>query len=165
MERILYAYEYVRQPFDAIVELLSDTPEKLFQSATDSAHGQAGTLVEHLHVDVSGFDLGRDVTIEIDDREPLGMHTVKFPLRWHAAESAGLFPEMSGQLEVAAMSFSAPLCQVTFSGHYRPPFGGLGVLADAGLGRRVADAAVHQFVKDICARIEREIAGVEQAVR
>lgn len=157
MERSLYAYRYVDRHFDEIVQLLTDQPELVLQPATEAAQREVGTFVGHLHFDVKGFEVGRDVVIDLGQRQPMGKHTVSFPVTWQATDAAALFPAMSGHLEVAAMSFHPPISQVTFTGRYQPPFGPLGALGDVSIGRRIADAAAHHFVQDLVQRVEEQL--------
>jgi hypothetical protein len=69
-----------------------------------------------------------------------------------------LFPEMTAELEIAALSVDDPLSQVSLIGTYVPPVGVVGAVGDRmGALHRLADAAVHRLVKDICARLEDEL--------
>ncbi|MFT5223958.1 MAG: acyl-CoA reductase-like NAD-dependent aldehyde dehydrogenase [Glaciecola sp.] len=158
MERSLYSYRYVKHPFDEIVEQLETAPDSVMQAATDTAADDVRRFVSHLHVDLQGFEIGRDIVVEVGRRVPMGVHTVVFPVTWTASTGEAIFPAMTGNVEVAAMSFAQPLTQLTFSGRYRPPLGPIGALADVAVGRRVAEAAVHHFLEDLVARLDRQLA-------
>lgn len=158
MERNLYTYAYVRQPFDEIARLLAEVPATILQPATDRAAGEARTLQSELVVELGSFEVGRDITIEVGELKPLSMLAVALPLRWRATSREGLFPQMEATLELQAMSLRAPLTQVTLIGSYRPPLGVVGAAGDALLGKRVAEAAVHRFVEDVADRIETAMA-------
>lgn len=157
MERNLYTYAYVRQPFDEVARLLAEDPAAILQPATERAAAEARTLRSELIVDLGTFEVGRDITIEVGEFEPLSMLAVSLPLRWRAATHEGLFPQMEATLELQAMSLRAPLTQLTLFGSYRPPLGLLGAAGDALFGKRVAEAAVHRFVDDVADRIELEM--------
>jgi hypothetical protein len=47
--------------------------------------------------------------------------------------------------------------QMEIEGAYRPPLGAVGNVADAAVGHRVAEAAVHRFLDDVVEQIRREL--------
>ncbi|MDX1622145.1 MAG: hypothetical protein R3320_14205 [Nitriliruptorales bacterium] len=154
MQRNLYTYTYVRRPFDDVARLLAEDPSRILQPATERAAGEARTLRSELSVELGRFEVGRDITIEVGEFEPLSMLAVALPLRWEAETAEALFPSMEATLELQALSLRSPLTQLTLIGSYEPPLGLLGAAGDALLGKRVAEAAVHRFVCDVADRIE-----------
>lgn len=157
MERTLYAYTYVRQPFDEVARLLAEDPETFLQAATDEAASHAREFESELRVALGRFDVGREITIEVGEFRPSAMQAVSLPLRWSAAEHESLFPSMQAVLELQALSLRMPLTQIALIGTYRPPFGLLGAAGDAVLGKRVAEAAMHRFVTDVAERVNRRM--------
>jgi hypothetical protein len=163
VKRQLYLFEYVNAAFDDIVQVLAEQGPALFQEATDSAVDRADKVRTELVVDLGAFEVGRDVMIDVGVFEPVEVTRAKIHLRWCAAQSKALFPSLSADLEVAALSFHPPLTQVTIAGHYDPPMGLLGAAGDAMFGHRLAEAALHRFLDMTVDRLEKEAALVEHA--
>lgn len=158
MDRPLYHYEYVDEPFDDIIALLADRAADVLQPATDAAAEHAREVVTTLHVPIGRFEIGRDVRIEVGDFVPQQVRSGYVPISWRAEQSAAMFPSVRAELEVAALSLDPPVTQVSLVGSYEPPFGPVGVAADDLLGHRVAEATVHRFVADVVRRIRQELA-------
>lgn len=154
MRRPLYAYEYAEVRYDDAVALLAEHAPLLLQEATDATVAHTDEIVARLSVDAGGFEVGRDVVIELGAFEPVEMIRGRMPLSWRAARRPALFPSMSGALEVASLSTRPPLVQVTVLGDYTPPLGVLGSVADSAVGHRVAEAATHRLVHEIVSRLE-----------
>lgn len=157
MERQLYHYQYVDRPYEAIVDVLENKPSSILEPATDVAVKRADAVAAIVHVEISGFDVGREVELTVGEWQDMTEHVGKLPITWEAAENEALFPAMEGQLEIAAMSAHPPLCQLTFVGHYRPPAGWLGAAADTMFGHRVAEAAIKHFVDHAVEALEEQI--------
>jgi len=155
VERQLHCYAYVEAPFDLVARLLAEDATAVLQEATDDAAEQAGTLSRTLSVEVGGFEVGRDVSIEVGEFEPRGITRSVVPLRWHAEKGRLLFPELAADMEVAALALDPPLTQLTVSGSYEPPLGVLGAGADRLLLHRLAEATVHRFTHDVADRLRR----------
>lgn len=149
MERTLHCYAYVDAPFDLLSRLLAEDPVAVLQHATDDAVEQAGQLSRRLRVEVGGFEVGRDVTIEVGPFEPREVTRSLVPLRWRAERGRLLFPELRADLELSAVVVDPPLTQVTLRGSYEPPLGLLGAGADRMLLYRLAEATVHRFTHDV----------------
>lgn len=158
MERHLYNYTYLAEPFERIVGILEAEAADVLAEATSAAVAQANVLVGTMEARLGAFTIGRDVRIDVGPWQPLGARTIKLPLRWRAAEHPAIFPAMVGQLEVTALSSHPAMTQVTFVGHYRPPVGLIGALGDALIGHRIAEASVHWFLEAVCAGLTAQIA-------
>jgi hypothetical protein len=126
VERTLHVYAYVEAPFDEVSHLLASDAVGVLQRATDESAEQASTLSRKLRVAVGGFEVSNDVRIELGEFEPRAVTRSVVPLRWHAEKGRLLFPELSAELEVAAIVFDPPLTQLTVTGTYEPPLGLLG---------------------------------------
>jgi hypothetical protein len=63
--------------------------------------------------------------------------------------------------ELAVYPLTATETQLDLSGNYDPPFGALGSVIDAVLMHRIAEASVHQFIKDIAVYLRAELAKPE----
>lgn len=155
MERSLYCYAYVEAPFDLVTRLLAENAAAVLQGATEDAAEQAGTLSRTLRVEVGGFHVGREVRIEVGPFEPRGIMRSVVPLNWHAERGRLLFPELSAELEVAAVMMDPPLTQISLTGNYEPPLGALGAGADRLVLHRLAEATIHRFTHDVTDRVRR----------
>lgn len=159
--RMLYLYEYVNASFDDVSQVLAERGAALFQDATDAAVERAGSVRADLVVDLGGFEVGRDVVIEVGDFDPVEAMRSKVHLRWTASEHAGLFPALEAEFEVAALSLRPPLTQVTLLGSYKPPGGPIGAAADAMFGHRIAEAAMHRFLHKAVERLDELASRIE----
>lgn len=158
MSHPIYVYCYAKVSFDDAVALLEGDPRSLLQDATEVSVDRADTVLSMLHTHVGQFDVGRDVTIELGTFRPAELTRSLVPIRWKADKGHLWFPTMDATLEIAALSVSPPLVQVTLAGSYTPPLGPLGAVVDAIVAHRVAEAATHTFVNEVADRLER-IAG------
>lgn len=154
MDRPLYAYDQVAVPYEDAIELLASDATSILQDATDATVRHAHEVTTRVRVPVAGFEVGRDITIDVGDFEPVEILRVRVPITWHATKHASLFPSLQAYLELSALSIQPPRTQVTLVGAYVPPMGWVGVAGDAAAGHKVAEATVSRFVADVCRRIE-----------
>lgn len=159
-ERNLYLYEYGDVAFDDVAEILAESLRAVLQEATDAAADHARAVHRGLMVELAGFEVGREVTIEIGQFVPAEIRRVTVGLSWHASSASALFPSMRATLEVSALSFHPPRTQISLVASYEPPLGLLGAAGDLMWGHRVAESAVHRFLDDVVRRIE-ELAAVQ----
>ena len=153
MDRPLYAYEYARAAYEDVVAVLRADAATLLQDATSASQEHADEVVTRLRVPVGGFELGRDVRIHVGDFETPEPLRTRVGLSWQATDVAGLFPAVDASLEVAALSEHPPRTQITLVGTYEPPLGIVGAAVDRALLHRVAESAVHTFVREVTARL------------
>lgn len=154
MTRPLYAYAYAKVDFDDAIAMLAEDPEGLLQSATETSMAHADEVVSNLHVEIGGFDLGRDVVVHLGSFDPVEQLRAVLPLHWKAASGHVLFPTVDATLEVTALSLRPPMVQVTLAGSYEPPLGPLGRALDRTVVHRLAEAVIHRFVHDVTDRLE-----------
>jgi hypothetical protein len=156
MPKPIRCYDYVNQPYDQVCEALRAKSNAVFHSATKSAETRGGEVAAGLHVKIAGFDVTKDVDIninyytEVESRTGKKM-TVEF--EWKAAEASGLFPAMTAQLDVYPITKTET--QLDFHGQYEPPLGIMGKAIDAVVGHRIAEASVHQFVSEVAAYLRK----------
>jgi hypothetical protein len=155
--RPLHCYAYIEARFDQLSRLLAEDAERIFQHATNESAEQAGTLSRTLKTDVGGFEVGREVSIEVGEFEPRGLMRSVVPLRWHAESGRLLFPELAAELEIAAVLLDPPLSQITINGSYSPPLGLLGAGADRLVLHRLAEATMHRFVHEVTDELRRMV--------
>lgn len=164
MDRHLFLYEYVDLSFDDVVRVLAEDPSAVLQEATDAAAEHARAVHRDLVVDLAGFEVGREVVIEVDEFQPAELRRATVELRWHASTASAMFPSLRAILEVCALSFRPPRTQISLVVTYRPPLGPLGAAGDLVWGHRVAESAVHRFLHDVVSRVEELVAAQDQPV-
>ncbi len=154
MAATLYAYADADVAFDDAIEVLTTRPEQLLQEATDASAAHGDAVTGELVVDLGGFQLARDVAIQVGTPRPVEVLRSVLPLRWRAAEGHVLFPAAEANLELSALSLHPPRVQVTVSGTYDPPLGIVGELLDRAIAHRIAAAVVQRFVDEVALRLE-----------
>jgi hypothetical protein len=165
MVSTLYAYADADVAFDDAIEVLTTQPGRLLQAATDVSAAHGDQVTGELAVDVGGFQLARDVAIQVGTPRPIEVLRSVLPLRWRAAEGHVLFPTAEANLEVSALSLHPPRVQVTVSGTYDPPLGIAGELLDRTVAHRVADAVAQRFVDEVVRRLEAVVAATDLTSR
>lgn len=93
----------------------------------------------------SGF-LTRTVEIRLGVVHERGSTTV-VPISWASAAHKGLFPVLTGDLEITPLGADA--CRVGLSASYRTPFGQLGRGLDRAVLHHVAQSTVRSFLDTI----------------
>jgi hypothetical protein len=160
MERALHCYAYVEAPWDQVSRLLAEDSRSVLQHATIDAADQAEEMTRTLKLEVGGFTVSKEVTIEVGTFVPRDLTRSVVPLRWHAERGRLLFPELAADLEVASVSLDPPLTQLTVVGSYEPPLGLLGAGADRFMLHRLAEATIHRFIHEVADELRRLIAAL-----
>ena len=150
--REIHCYEYVNHPYERVREELTTDAPAVFRSATNVAASRARSVASGLRIDLGGIALEAEINISvsnIDQKPAAGMSAPETRLRlvWEAAKSPRLFPLMDAELAIYPLT--ATETQLDFLGRYEPPLGALGKAINAIAGHRIAEATVHQFVKDV----------------
>ena len=140
----------------------------LFRAATAAASTRAESVAVGLRVDVGGMAIGTDIAITVDGVHQEETHgpasrVTRVDVHWQAANHPAWFPTMTASLSLYPLS--ADETQVDLDGHYEPPGGLLGAGADALVGHRIAEASVHQLVREIAYRLRAELAPAGDAAR
>jgi hypothetical protein len=130
----------------------------VFRSATQAAASRTHSVAAALHVDIAGLKIVKDVDIAVSDTvEDTGSTPrTRLMIEWAAASSPGLFPLMHAELAIYPLT--ATETQLDFSGEYEPPMGWLGSAVDAVAGRKIAEASVHRFVKQVAEYLRSALA-------
>jgi hypothetical protein len=157
MSRELNSYAYVNVRFDTVSRLLAENAQAVLQHATDDSAVEADTLSRTLRVNVGGFEVSKDVEVEVGEFQPTQITGSVVPLRWRAESGRLLFPTLTAELHVRAVSLDPPVTQVLVTGSYDPPMGVVGAGADWLLLHRLAEATIHRFTSDVAAQL-RELA-------
>ena len=141
----MFARYFIELPMDAsaIAAAIAEDPETLLQPIAKNATRRGDRLL----ADVGFGDtlrVERSVAIVLRPAVRTTSKTI-IPFSWHATgTTAGLFPTMEGDLEVAALS--AALTQLAISARYSPPLGVVGRMLDRAVLHRVAEATVKDFL-------------------
>lgn len=134
-----------------MVRALAD--HSIFRASSDAAVRESNRFRDSLKVRIAGIELDREVEIELGEPQTRE-YGVVIPVRWKAADAAGLFPSIEAVIEVSPLDDDLPLTQLSLIGEYKPPLGVVGTIGNAILGHRLAEAAVRSFVTELARRIE-----------
>ncbi len=161
MSKAIRVYDYVNHPYEEVRRLLSSDASAVFRKATKVAALRAKNVASELHVNIAGIEVGTDISISVkavEDHPKKIMSSAKtsIQLEWEAAKMPHLFPFMKAELIVHPLTSTET--QLVLEGNYEPPLGLLGKALDAVIGHRIAEASVHQFIKDVAVYLRTELA-------
>jgi hypothetical protein len=144
----MFARYFIELPMDAsqVEAALTDEREAFLQPIVRSATDRGDRLL----ADVGFGDavrVERSVAIRLGPSVRATSKTI-IPFSWRATgTSAGLFPTMEGDLEVA--SLGEALTQLAISARYSPPLGIVGRMLDRAVLHRIAEATVKDFLDQL----------------
>ncbi len=158
--REIRSFDYVNRPYPAVRDALRDAAVEIFSRSTKAAASRAHTMASELRVNIAGLDVATDVVISVGEIEEVEASTKSpaktlMPVEWEAAKRPRLFPLMRGVLSI--YSLTATETQLDFNGEYEPPLGVVGGAMNAVIGHRIADAAVHRFVRDVASYLREHL--------
>lgn len=146
-------YTVIERPFADAEGAFLSSPENWMPVLATEANGNGERLLSELGFQVGDRRVKRQIALELG--EPLrGAALTIRAVRWHAAANAGLFPELDGHLEVAALGASST--QLGLSANYKPPMGLIGQLADRTLLHRVAEVTIKDFLERVAGRLKEK---------
>ena len=157
MERHLYHYDTIDASLEAVLAIVHAHPADVLGPNIGRA-ADGDDPVHRLHAHFAGSDVSKAIVITHEELEEYAPGTHRLRVAWHATDHEDWYPVMVGELEFSGLATRPPRCEVAFIGHYKPPLGFVGAIADRLVGHRIATEAVAGFVKDVCARISRAIA-------
>jgi hypothetical protein len=97
--------------------------------------------------------LTREVEVNLgSSRERGGISVIA--LEWSATDLTGMFPTLSGDLDLAPLGPHS--CRLTLAASYLPPFGGIGRALDHALMRRVAQSTIRSFLVRVATTLEED---------
>jgi hypothetical protein len=141
----MFARYFVELPLDAsqIEAVLANEPEALLQPIARHATHRGDRLLAEV-----GFGdavrVERSVAIHLGAPVRTSSKTI-LPFSWRAiGTTAGLFPTMEADLEVASLGPS--VTQLAISARYSPPLGAVGRMLDRAVLHRVAEATIKDFL-------------------
>lgn len=158
--RKIRCYDYINHTYEQVREALTADTLAVFQGATKAAASRARSVASELRVEIGGIAVEADINIavaSIDQKEAGGMSSPETRLRleWEAAKQPGLFPLMRAELTIYPLT--ATETQLDFLGRYEPPLGAVGKAVNAIAGHRIAEAAVHRFVRDVAGYLRQTL--------
>ena len=136
----------VEAAFDAGVELW-------LPALVQQVNGHGMQLLSELGFDVGKRRIERKIEVTVGTPKRIPGATL-VPIKWHAASTSWLFPELDGQLEIAALG--ATTTQLGLSASYEPPLGLVGKIADRALLHRVAEVTIKDFLEGVGRRFDSE---------
>jgi hypothetical protein len=145
-------YTVIERPFQDAEGAFLSSPENWMPVLASEANGHAARLLAELGFKVGDRRVARKIELELGEAMRGATLTIR-PVRWRAAANAGLFPELDGHIEVAALGASST--QLGLSANYKPPLGLVGKLADRSLFHRVAEVTVKDFVERVATRLNQ----------
>lgn len=95
--------------------------------------------------------LSREVEVTLGLMRERGEARV-VPIAWNATGLTGIFPLLSGDLELAPLG--SQRSRLTLAASYRPPFGDIGRALDRALLHRVAQSTVRSFLARVSTGLE-----------
>lgn len=148
----IHSFDYVNHPYARVRDVLVRDALAVFRAATKSAAARAEDVASALRIQVAGLEIQKDIVISVnrtDESRSAALNTMvtQIDLEWEAAQSPRLFPLMKAELKIYALTNTET--QLDLEGHYAPPLGPVGKVMDAMLGHRIAEASVHQFLRDV----------------
>ncbi|HSP09115.1 MAG TPA: hypothetical protein VLU92_05920 [Candidatus Dormibacteraeota bacterium] len=143
-------YTVIERPFEDAEGAFLASPENWMPLLASEASGDGERLLSELGFKLGDRRLGRHIELHLGEALRGATLTIR-PVRWQAAANAGLFPELDGHIELAALGGHAT--QLGLSANYKPPLGLVGKLADRTLLHRVAEVTVKDFVERVAGRL------------
>ena len=158
--RTLRVYDYVNHPYDAVRKALTTDAAAVFSDATKVAAKRAQSVASELHVNIAGIEIGAEVQISVravenHPKKIAAPQMTCLQIEWEASKMPGFFPFMEAELSIYPLT--ATETQLDLLGNYEVPFGFLGSAVDAVIGHRIAEASVHQFIRDVAAYLRKEL--------
>ena len=96
---------------------------------------------------------GKTVAVHLGSPAGTGDRLV-IPLTWEATGPLGLFPRFEGKLQITDLD--PERCELTLTGHYRPPPGRTGQILDDALLARIARVTLRSLLRRVAHALEEE---------
>lgn len=163
MDRWINLHRSLHADPERVVEILASSMPEVLQEATGTPVSQPlgdGTIPLDLQGRVAGSTVHRTVHAHVGELRRLRDWTV-VPITWEATRSTHLLPSFSGQVEVQRLSRN--VVELTVSGHYRPPLGLVGDVADRTALRAVATGTLTDLVEGLADALALRLLGARPA--
>ncbi len=146
-------------PIETAQGRFARTRERLAKLAS-AAEEDGEALLLQIGPTWGGGRLSREVEVNIGSTHERGDAQV-VPLDWRSTDLTGMFPVLSGDLELAPLGANS--CRLTLAASYIPPLGDIGRALDHALLHRVAQSTVRSFLARVASSLEED-EGREPAV-
>jgi hypothetical protein len=147
MEKQMLAELEVRCPFVDVVPGI----HKAFSEAKGSGDYELEVPFERIGLPHIGT-FSRRARVMLGETKTRSDGATLIPVRWRDASSNN-FPEFDGYIEIIPLG--ADLTQLAIIGDYVPPFGPVGAIFDAAVGRRIAEVTVEELLVNLRTALER----------
>lgn len=140
----MFARYFVELPISpgAVEDALSQDPSRWLPGIAEGANHRGDLLLAEMGFG-EALRIKRTVVVELGAPVRSSSKSI-FPIRWVPSGSAGLFPSLDADLEVAPIG--PERTQLAMSARYVPPFGVVGRAVDRALLSRVAEATLKDFL-------------------
>jgi hypothetical protein len=138
-------------PSDEVEAAFKTGVELWMPALVQKVNTQGMQLLSELGFDVGKRRIERQIEVKVGMPKPIVGATL-VPIHWQAASTSWLFPELDGQLEIAALGSATT--QLGISATYDPPLGLVGKIADRALLHRVAEVTIRDFLEGVSNRLE-----------
>jgi hypothetical protein len=130
-------------PFEEVEVSLLDDPEAWIPGLLREAEDRGERLLADVGFELDRRRIAKQVEIQLGPPHRIPSKTL-LPMSWHATGLDGVFPQLDGDVEVAALG--PRRTQLSISARYRPPMGVAGRMLDRALLHRVAEATIKDFL-------------------
>ncbi|MCP5065439.1 MAG: hypothetical protein GY946_02645, partial [bacterium] len=88
--REIRCYDYVNHAYEHVRDVLVGDTRAVFQDATRAASSRAEKVASRLRVNIAGFEVAKDISIDVNgieenDSGPGATPTTRLELEWEAA--------------------------------------------------------------------------------
>jgi hypothetical protein len=146
------AYVVVARPPGEVEAAMTAGAGNWLPEMAGEATGNGDKMLSEAGFDFGKLRVGRRIKVQIGAAR-VASGIMFMPIRWRAANEAGMFPTLDGELEVAAIGSAKT--QLALSATYEPPLGAVGRLADRALFHRVAEVTLQDFLVRVGSRLEQ----------
>jgi hypothetical protein len=141
--RPLHEFAYIDRPFRDVRRRLADRPDEIVPAAASAR--------------LAGLDLSRDLRLSVGDLQ-IGHRTAWLTVGWEDPRHPGLFPRLCATLEFMPVAAGhRATTQVGLRGHYEPPLGRMGALADTLVGHTIVVRSVRAFLGELATHLEQAL--------
>lgn len=152
-ERSVFIQTAVRRSFDDVKTLLEARAVPSIDAPIDLPVDWLHDGATSLKIDLAGVPLQTEVRLTVSDLATLERPTPRgtMSLEFRPIDYGTLAPELKSVLEIQPIDSGTTM--LTLLGHYSPPFGAAGLVADRVLMHALAEKGLRRFM----ARLVREL--------
>jgi len=151
----LYDYAFVPVPGEWVCARISADRGEWLSGLAAGAASEGEALRLRVGPIASLPMLSKAVTLHVAQPSARAAATI-VPLTWRATGPQGIFPVLTADLEVAALS--PQITHLSLRGSYDPPLGAVGQRLDRLLLHRVAEATIRSFMRRLAESLADTVA-------